>query len=53
MISLVILDKLTQQMLEGFAEFVDASKARNMDKLLANGGAGLRASTYMMLKIVR
>ena len=25
MISLVILDKLTQQMLEGFAEFVDAA----------------------------
>lgn len=39
-----------QQMLEGFAEFVDASRmSGNMDKLLANGGAGLRASYQQMM----
>ena len=39
-----------QQMLEGFAEFVDAARmSGNMDKLLANGGSGLRASYQNMM----
>ena len=39
-----------QDMMEGFAEFVDASRmSGNMDRLLADDGAGLRASYQNMM----
>lgn len=39
-----------QDMMEGFAEFIDATRmSGNMDKLLADDGAGLRASYQNMM----